>query len=189
MTLKPLTLTTFTSLGLALSLATGTPAQMEMDNGTMGAPQSTGQFQRIEQPLWSKVAVTGAGLGLIGLEMWWFLLSKPRSRQASATDGVQEITVTVDGGYDPSEIVVQAGQPVRLNFYRKDPSSCLEAVRFPDFRIARELPVNQTTAIEFTPTQPGRYEFTCGMNMFRGTVDARFGAESHDKNTEGHTLV
>ncbi len=174
MTLKPLALTTLASLGLTLSLATGTPAQMEMDNGTMDrAPQSTGQFQRIEQPLWSKVAITGAGLSLIGLELWWFLLSKPKSRQASATDGVQEITVTVDGGYDPSEIVVQAGQPVRLNFYRKDPSSCLEAVRFPDFRIARDLPVNQTTAIEFTPKQPGRYEFTCGMNMFRGTVDVR----------------
>jgi plastocyanin domain-containing protein len=84
---------------------------------------------------------------------------------------MQEVTVTVDGGYDPSHIVVQAGQPVRLNFYRKDPSSCLEEVRFPDFRIAQALPVNQTTAIEFTPTQPGRYEFACGMNMFRGTVE------------------
>jgi plastocyanin domain-containing protein len=99
------------------------------------------------------------------------LLSKPKSRQATTTGGVQEVTVTVDGGYDPNHIVVQAGQPVRLNFYRKDPSSCLEEVRFPDFRIAQGLPVNQTTAIEFTPTQPGRYEFACGMNMFRGTVE------------------
>ncbi|MBE9112403.1 cupredoxin domain-containing protein [Nodosilinea sp. LEGE 07298] len=170
MQIRPFILTSLASLGLAIGLTTGTPAQMPHDDNMT---EPTGQFQRIEQPLWSKVAVTGAGLGLIGLELWWFLLSKPRSRRASATDGVQEITVTVDGGYDPSEIVVQAGQPVRLNFYRKDPSSCLEAVRFPDFRIARELPVNQTTAIEFTPTQPGRYEFTCGMNMFRGTVDVR----------------
>ncbi|MBE9157501.1 cupredoxin domain-containing protein [Nodosilinea sp. LEGE 06152] len=172
MNIRPFLLMSFTSLGLAIGLATGTLAQMPHD----GMAEQTGQFQRIEQPLWSKVAVTGAGLSLIGLELWWFLLSKPRSRQASATDGVQEITVTVDGGYDPSEIVVEAGQPVRLNFYRKDPSSCLEAVRFPDFRIARDLPVNQTTAIEFTPTRPGRYEFTCGMNMFRGTVNVRSGA-------------
>jgi plastocyanin domain-containing protein len=137
----------------------------------MGMAEPTGQFQRIEQPLWSRAAVTGVGMGLIGLELWWFLLSKPKSRQATTTGGVQEVTVTVDGGYDPSLIVVQAGQPVRLNFYRKDPSSCLEEVRFPDFRIAQALPVNQTTAIEFTPTQPGRYEFACGMNMFRGTVE------------------
>ncbi|QKD81582.1 cupredoxin domain-containing protein [Thermoleptolyngbya sichuanensis A183] len=138
--------------------------------------KNAGQFQRIEQPLWAKVAVTAGGLGLIGLELWWFLLSKPKSRKATTQGGIQEVTVTVDGGYEPSQIVVQAGQPVRLNFDRKDPSSCLEEVRFPDFRIAQALPLNQTTAIEFTPTQPGRYEFTCGMNMFRGVVEVQ-GAE------------
>lgn len=168
MKFRHLTLTSLASLSLALTLASGSPAQMNHDDM---APTSTGQFQQIEQPLWSKVAVTSAGLGLIGLELWWFLLSKPKSRQATTTGGVQEVTVTVDGGYDPSHIVVQAGQPVRLNFFRKDPSSCLEEVRFPDFRIAQALPVNQTTPIEFTPTQPGRYEFACGMNMFRGTVE------------------
>jgi plastocyanin domain-containing protein len=130
-------------------------------------------FQRIEQPLWIKGAVTASGLGLIGLELWWFLLSKPKSRQATSQGGVQEVTVTVDGGYEPSQIVVKAGQLVRLNFDRKDPSSCLEEVRFPDFRIAQDLPLNQTTAIEFTPDKPGRYEFTCGMNMFRGVVEVK----------------
>lgn len=178
MSLIHLSLTTLASLSLAIGFASNTPAQMP--HGDMAEP--AGQFQRIEQPLWSKVAVTGAGLSLMGLELWWFLLSKPRSRRASATNGVQEITVTVDGGYDPSEIVVRAGQPVRLNFYRKDPSSCLEAVRFPEFRIAKDLPVNQTTAIEFTPAQPGRYEFTCGMNMFRGTVEVQPRAEGFKGN-------
>jgi hypothetical protein len=43
-------------------------------------------------------------------------------------------------------------------------------VLFPDVRIAQVLPVNQTMAIEFTPTQSGCYEFACGMKMFRGTV-------------------
>ena len=37
------------------------------------------QFRRIEQPLVNKAAVTLGGLGLIGLELWWFLLSKPKS--------------------------------------------------------------------------------------------------------------
>ncbi|PSR14429.1 hypothetical protein C8255_24155 [filamentous cyanobacterium CCP3] len=184
MKLKYFILSSLASLGLLLVLASSGVTQMQMNNGTMGdrtAP-STGQFQRIEQPLWTKVAITGAGLGLIGLELWWFLLSKPQSRQATSKGGVQEVTVTVDGGYDPSEIVVRLGQPVRLNFYRKDPSSCLEAVRFPEFRIAKDLPVNQTTAIEFTPTQPGRYEFTCGMNMFRGTVEVQPEAGSFKSN-------
>ncbi|NJR59432.1 MAG: cupredoxin domain-containing protein [Cyanobacteria bacterium CRU_2_1] len=164
------------SLGLLLELASGrTVAQMPHDmNDMQPSPiEQTGQFRRIEQPLGNKVVVTLGGLGLIGLELWWFLLSKPKSRQATTQGGVQEVTVTVDGGYEPSQIVVQAGQLVRLNFDRKDPSSCLEEVRFPDFRIAQELPLNQTTAIEFTPDQPGRYEFTCGMNMFRGVVEVQ----------------
>jgi plastocyanin domain-containing protein len=112
-------------------------------------------------------------LGLIGLELWWFLLSKPKSAKATALAGIQEITVTVDGGYEPSQIVVQAGQKVRLNFDRKDASSCLEEVRFPDFGIAQSLPLNRVTSIEFTPEKPGRYEFTCGMNMFRGIVEVQ----------------
>ncbi|MBE7380464.1 MAG: cupredoxin domain-containing protein [Leptolyngbya sp. SIO1E4] len=165
---QSITLSGLISLGLLLGLAIGTPAQMHDDRA---APR-TDEFRPIEQPLWIKALVTGGGLGLIGLELWWFLFSQSKTRKAKTNDGVQEITVTVDGGYDPSQIVVQVGQPVRLNFYRTDPSSCLEEVRLPDFRIAQTLPVNQTTAIEFTPEQPGRYEFACGMNMFRGTVEA-----------------
>ena len=169
------------SLGLGIGIASGVAvAQMphEMNERHSSNTEQTAQFRRIEQPLGNKVAVTLGGLGLIGLELWWFLLSKPKSRQATTQGGIQEITVTVDGGYEPSQIAVQAGQPVRLNFYRKDASSCLEEVRFPDFRIAKELPLNQTTAIEFTPDKPGRYEFTCGMNMFRGVVEVQSGEQA-----------
>ena len=138
-----------------------------------GAQQTATQFQPIAQPIENKVGVTLGGLGLIGAELWWFLLSKPKSRKASTQAGVQEVTVTVDGGYEPSQIVVQAGQPVRLNFYRKDPSSCLEEVRLPDFHIAQQLGLNQTTPVEFTPNKPGKYEFACGMNMFRGFIEVQ----------------
>lgn len=162
------------SFGVLLGMpASEAIAQMQHEGMPSSTPEPTGQFQRIEQPLWMKAAVTAGGFGLIGLELWWFLLSKPKSRKVTAKGGIQEVTVTVDGGYEPSQIVVQAGQPVRLNFDRKDPSSCLEEVRFPDFRIAQALMLNQVTPIEFTPEKPGRYEFTCGMNMFRGVVEAQ----------------
>jgi plastocyanin domain-containing protein len=112
-------------------------------------------------------------LGLIGLELWWFLFSKPNSAKTTTQGDIQEITVTVDGGYEPSQIVVRSNQKVRLNFDRKDPSSCLEEIRFPDLGIARTLPLNKVTPIEFTPEKPGKYEFTCGMNMFRGVVEVQ----------------
>ncbi len=160
------------TLGLVLGVTSG-GAVAQMPHAGSHSPEPTGDFQRIEQPLWAKGAVTAGGLGLIGLEVWWFLFSKPKSRKAMIEGGIQEVTVTVDGGYQPSQIVVQVGQPVRLNFDRKDPNSCLEEVRFPDFRIAQALPLNQVTSIEFTPEKPGKYEFTCGMNMFRGMVEVR----------------
>ncbi|MEH2371691.1 hypothetical protein [Nostoc sp.] len=38
--------------------------------------EQTSQFNHIEQPLGLKVGVAIAGLALIGLELWWFLLYK-----------------------------------------------------------------------------------------------------------------
>lgn len=172
---KTALVSTIASLGLVLGIASSeVVAQMpHQDRIQPSQNQPTEQFQRIEQPIVNQIAVTLGGLGLIGLELWWFLLSKPKSAKAIARLGIQEVTVTVDGGYEPSLILVQAGQKVRLNFVRKDTSSCLEEVRFPDFGIAQALPLNRVTAIEFTPEKPGRYEFTCGMNMFRGVVEVQ----------------
>lgn len=160
------------SLGLALGIASSQAvAQMFYEQTQHFETEQTGQFRRIEQPLWLKSAVTIGGLGLIGLELWWFLLSKPKSQLAKMNQGIQEIDITVDGGYEPSRVVVNPGQRVRLKFLRRDPSSCLEEVRLPDFHIAQNLPLNQVTPIEFTPDKPGTYEFTCGMNMFRGAIE------------------
>ena len=59
---------------------------------------------------------------------------------------------------------------MQLNFFRKDPSSCLEKVLLPDFHKALDLALNQTTSVEIMPEKPGEYIFTCGMNMYRGVV-------------------
>lgn len=160
------------SLGIVLGMGTGEAIAQTTHETHPNRTTQTNQFRPIEQPLSNKVLVTLAGLGLIGLELWWFLLSKPQSKKATATGGIQEVTITVDGGYEPSRIVVQAGQPVRLNFHRLDPSSCLEQVLIPDFHIAADLPVNVVTSVEFTPKKAGNYIFTCGMNMFRGEIIA-----------------
>lgn len=168
--MKKLIISSIASLGLAFGSTSVVTAQMLPMQPAQTAQDE--QFHRIEQPLANKAIVTLGGLGLISLELWWFLLSKPKSRKATTQSGFQEVTVIVDGGYEPSQILVQAGQPVRLKFDRKDPSSCLEEVRFPEFRIAQSLPLNQVTPIEFTPKQPGEYSFTCGMNMYRGVIKA-----------------
>ncbi|MEH1767865.1 MAG: hypothetical protein V7L27_06620 [Nostoc sp.] len=59
----------------ALVLLTGTSSVAFAEMPAHSSEQ-TSQFQRIEQPLGLKVGVAIAGLGLIGLELWWFLLYK-----------------------------------------------------------------------------------------------------------------
>ena len=159
-------LTLLLSLGLIFGTVQASNAQIESTEST----ESTNEFSRIEQPLPLKLFVTLGGLGLIGAEVWWFLFSKTKSQQATSHQGIQELEITVDGGYNPDRIVVQAGQLVRLNFFRKDPSSCLEKVLLPDFHQAVELKLNQTTSVEFTPKEAGEYTFHCGMNMYRGVI-------------------
>lgn len=115
-----------------------------------------------------------AGILAIAWVLWYFLLAHRAAAVASPKQtGVQEIRVTVRGGYDPAEIEVQAGRPVRLVFDRKETSGCSEEVLLPDFRIRRFLPANQQTPVEFTPERPGEHEFTCGMGMLRGKLIVR----------------
>ena len=141
------------------------------------SPTTTGEFSQIEQPIGRKVGVAAAGIGLIGLELWWFLFSKNKSQTAQASAGTQFINITVDGGYSPDQITVQAGQPVQLTFLRKDPSSCLEQVILPHFNKALDLPLNQNITVEVLPQEAGSYTFHCGMNMFHGTITAQESSE------------
>ncbi|MGB3403225.1 MAG: cupredoxin domain-containing protein [Microcoleaceae cyanobacterium] len=145
------------------------------DKISLSAPEieTNTQFQKVEQPFGIKGIVTAAGLGLIVLELWWFKGSQTQAKSAESQAGIQEIKITVDGGYQPNHIVVNIGQPVRLNFERRDTNSCLEEIQLPEFKIKKKLPLNQTTSVEFTPETPGSYEFACGMNMFRGIIEVK----------------
>jgi plastocyanin domain-containing protein len=118
----------------------------------------------------AQIAVTAAGAAAIAWVLWYFLLSRGTAVAASVAGGVQEVRVLVKGGYTPDTIVVQAGKPVRLQFYRDETADCSERVVFEKFKIDEMLPAFQTTTVEFTPTEPGEYPFRCGMNMLKGLL-------------------
>jgi plastocyanin domain-containing protein len=119
----------------------------------------------------TEIIVTVAGLGLIAFVLWYFFFSAHQAVSAvSSSAGVQEVDVTVKGGYSPDVIEVERGKPVQLHFYRDEEASCSEEILFPDFQIRRELPAYQTTLIELLPQHAGRFEFTCGMGMLRGSL-------------------
>ena len=118
----------------------------------------------------TQIIVTALGAVAIVWVLWYFLYSRGTAVAATASAGAQEVRVTVKGGYTPDTIVVQAGKPVRLQFYRDETADCSERVVFERFGIDQQLPPFQTTAIEFTPDQPGEYPFRCGMNMLKGLL-------------------
>lgn len=118
----------------------------------------------------TEIIVVVGGSGLIGLVLWYFFGERNSVAAAMSSGGVQEVDVTVKGGYSPDVIVVKRGIPVRLNFYRDETSSCSEQVVFGDLGIARDLPAFKTTPIEFTPKDTGEFGFACGMNMLRGKL-------------------
>ena len=122
----------------------------------------------------TQIVVTLVGLGAIGLIVLYFWLWKGETVAAGVgAGGVQEVDVTVRGGYQPASIEVKAGQPLRLNFTRREASLCGEEVVLPEFGRRAHLPENATVGIEITPQQPGEYEFTCGMNMYKGRLIVR----------------
>ena len=73
-------------------------------------------------------------------------------------------------GYEPKEIAVKKGQPVKLEFYREDGENCGEELVFPKLNIKKTLPVGATETVELTPQEAGEINFTCGMDMLRGKV-------------------
>ena len=112
-----------------------------------------------------KILVGIGGLSAM-LFVAWFFFGKKRKEIAVE----KQVQITVDGGYSPEVIRVKKGQPVTLNFYRKDPSDCLEEVVLGDFGVRKHLPLNQTTPIEIKPERAGEYTFSCGMNMYHGKI-------------------
>jgi plastocyanin domain-containing protein len=123
----------------------------------------------------AQIVVTAAGAAAIIWVLWYFLFSRRPGAAAAAAvldgaGGVQEIRIMVKGGYTPDTILVQAGKPVRLQFYRDETADCSERVVFDAFGVNAELPAFQTTTIEFTPTEPGEFPFRCGMNMLKGLL-------------------
>ncbi|KXT72483.1 Copper-exporting ATPase [Streptococcus sp. DD10] len=117
------------------------------------------------------IVVTIICLALIGFISWWFFgHHEEESKRAQQKSGYQEIQIEVMGGYTPGTIVLKKDVPARIIFHRKDPSSCLDQIVFPDFGVHADLPLNDSYVVEITPHDKGEFGFACGMNMMHGKM-------------------
>jgi len=71
--------------------------------------------------------------------------------------------------YDPDVITVEANKPVKIIGNMQQLQGCLRAFSIPQLGISKVFRANDNV-IEFTPTEKGRYGFTCSMGMGRGTL-------------------
>lgn len=105
---------------------------------------------------------------IIAFIIYWFWFAKNKSNSVK-TASLVEIKVT-DGIYQPAHINSKVGQPLTLRFIRTDATPCAEQVIFSKLDIARFLPLNTFVDIVIPTNQPGEYEFTCQMGMYRGML-------------------
>jgi plastocyanin len=134
--------------------------------------------------------ILSAGLVLIALFLFLYssdLVKIPGETQAAKAEEKQtspkqtELNLTKEAnpkiemmvtptGYSPNVIKVKKGVPVELNITNPGDNSCFSTFMMPDFDLNNVNLKAGTTKLSFTPDKEGKYTFSCGMNMFKGTV-------------------
>ena len=135
----------------------------------------------------SDISVVAVASVLIGWELWFFLNhGPPLTRRDPTQSSAQEVRITIEGWFRPNLILVEAGLPVRLHFYRGEAADRSANVSFDNLNIEKSLPEFETTLIEFIPAEPGDYLFRCG-DACEGLIVAQTGREGARANLgRGH---
>ncbi len=110
------------------------------------------------------------GAVLVTAGLAWFFFGPRPSTATELHGGVQEIEITVKGGYSPNLIRARQGVPLRLVFDRQESGDCTSRVVFSDLGVTRALPAFARTTVELLPEHAGSFDFACGMNMIHGTL-------------------
>lgn len=85
--------------------------------------------------------------------------------------GVRVIELTVTArGFEPANVQVKAGSPVRLVITRKTDKTCATELVMPDLGIEQPLPLDTPVTVEFTPDHKGTLRYACGMDHVKGIL-------------------
>ncbi|MEH7073271.1 cupredoxin domain-containing protein [Neobacillus drentensis] len=142
----------------------------------------------------SPFAIIAGGVVLVSLFLFMYssdMVEIPGKSQTAQTEAKQttsqevpktEVDVTKESkpivkmnvttqGYTPNVIRVKKGVPVELEITNPlDSSNCISTFMIPDFNVNNVNLKTGTTKLTFTPDKSGEYTFSCGMQMFKGTI-------------------
>lgn len=83
--------------------------------------------------------------------------------------GIQEVSTRVGPGYyEPNNLVIKAGVPVRWKIDGSGAVGCTSIMTIPSLNITKPLVSGENT-IEFTAPNKGKLAFMCSMGMVRGS--------------------
>ncbi|MFH1712032.1 MAG: sulfite exporter TauE/SafE family protein [Patescibacteria group bacterium] len=112
------------------------------------------------------------GLALVGFNPALTLaLPDVTSTKITVEEGRQQISMDVTDRltYKPDVLSVEAGTPVDWNIHGADKMGCASSLVLSAFGVNENLHPGDNL-VQFTPTKPGKYTFSCSMGMIRGTM-------------------
>jgi len=86
--------------------------------------------------------------------------------------GAQRIVIDVHStGYQPGRVAVRAGAPTTLVLRTNNTQGCTRAIVFSSLGIQKTLPATGDTEIDLGTLSAGRYQYTCAMGMYSGSIE------------------
>jgi sulfite exporter TauE/SafE/copper chaperone CopZ len=115
-----------------------------------------------------------AALNVLGLPNFSsYFISSGEATQVKQQGSTQVIEMTATAfGYEPNYFQVKVNQPVDWQITNDGASGCTNAIIARDFFDGQvALPDGQTVSKTFTPTEVGKYRFSCWMGMATGIIE------------------
>jgi Cu(I)/Ag(I) efflux system membrane fusion protein len=96
-----------------------------------------------------------------------FTLSSFSQQQAEPQTAKVLIT---KNGFEPNNLKLKVNVPAKVTFLRQTNDTCATSIVIPEYKIKKEVPLNQSVVVEFKPTKTGKFSFVCGMQMLKGDL-------------------
>ncbi len=91
------------------------------------------------------------------------------ARQASTEPQNAKVLIT-GNGFEPGSLKLKPNVPAKITFLRQTNDTCATSVVINEFKVKKELPLNEAVLVEVTPRKTGEFVFTCGMFMLKGKL-------------------
>lgn len=132
----------------------------------MAAVSINGVLTVVDSPLTAQKI--GQAIVSIGAPPKFAALDNP----VKIVQGIQKVTITItNSGYSPRHFQVKQGVPVELTLNTNDAYTCATSFTFRKFNVFEQLKPKDSRTVMLTPTEKGKFTFSCSMGMYDGVME------------------